>query len=58
MCQLNAVVPSWSSTGASAMGRQNTIPVFVQVLDGSHAIIETVTMGDFSYTNTGSRGKQ
>lgn len=58
MCQLNAVVPSWSSTGASAMGRQNTIPVFVQVLDGSHAIIETVTMGDFSYTNTGSRGEQ
>lgn len=50
-CQLNAAVPSWSSTGAATMGRGSKIPVYVQVLDGSHAIVETIWSGDFTYNN-------
>jgi len=50
LCQLSAVVPSWSSTGASALGRGNQIPVYVQVLDGNHAIVETIHSGEFTYS--------
>ena len=56
MCQLNAIVPTWSSTGAGSIGRANRIPIYVQVLDGSHAIVETVPLGEFTYTNTGPKG--
>lgn len=54
LCQLNATVPSWSSTGAATMGRGSRIPVYVQVLDGSHAIVETVHSGEFTYSTMGS----
>ena len=57
MCQLSAVVPSWSSTGASAMGRGSVIPIYVQVLDGAHAIVETIHSGEFTYYSTGPKGE-
>lgn len=57
MCQLSAVVPSWSSTGASGMGRGSIIPIYVQVLDGTHAIVETIHSGEFTYLSTGPKGE-
>jgi hypothetical protein len=58
LCQLTATVPSWSSTGAAGMGRSNRVPVYVQVLAETHAIVETVMMGEFAYTSTGPRGER
>jgi hypothetical protein len=49
LCELLATVPSWSTTGAASMGRGSKIPVYVQVLDGAHAIIETVHSGEFTF---------
>lgn len=57
LCQLTAIVPSWSTTGAAAVGRSNRVPVYVQVLAETHAIVETVMMGEFAYTSTGQRGE-
>ena len=57
LCQLTAVVPSWTSTRAAAIGRSNRVPVYVQVLAENHAIVETVMLGEFAYTATGPRGE-
>nr|XP_019013666.1 uncharacterized protein I206_01737 [Kwoniella pini CBS 10737]OCF52447.1 hypothetical protein I206_01737 [Kwoniella pini CBS 10737] len=54
--QLMATVPSYSSTGAGSQGYGNKVNVSVQVLAGDFAIVETVPVGEFLYTNTGSRG--
>nr|XP_018263729.1 uncharacterized protein I303_03601 [Kwoniella dejecticola CBS 10117]OBR85887.1 hypothetical protein I303_03601 [Kwoniella dejecticola CBS 10117] len=53
--QLVATAPSYSSTGAGSQGYGNKVNVSVQVLAGDFAIVETVPLGEFSYTNTGSR---
>ncbi|KAL7424110.1 hypothetical protein Q5752_001695 [Cryptotrichosporon argae] len=49
-CQLNVTVPSWSSTGEHAPGA-SSVPVYIQVLDGNHAIIDAVLLGEFHYVN-------
>ncbi|WWC89923.1 uncharacterized protein L201_004852 [Kwoniella dendrophila CBS 6074] len=60
--QLTATVPSFSSTGASSNTQggyggngNNKVNVSVQVLSGDFAIVETVPLGEFMYTSTGSR---
>jgi hypothetical protein len=53
-CQLTATVPSWSSVGLT--GRNNSVAVYVQVLAETHAIVETIFLGDFYYTASSARG--
>ncbi|CAD6577896.1 MAG: hypothetical protein TREMPRED_002058 [Tremellales sp. Tagirdzhanova-0007] len=56
LCRLTATVPNLSSTGGAAIGRAGQIPMYVQVLSETHAVIETIFVGEFIYTTTGSRG--
>ena len=57
LCRLTATVPNLSSTGGAAIGRAGQIPMYVQVLSETHAVIETIFVGEFIYTTTGSRGE-
>jgi len=54
-CRLTATVPSWTNTGTG--GRSNKVAIYIQVLAESHAIMETVPMGEFTYTAMSSRGE-
>ena len=57
LCQLTAVAPSWSSTGIAGAGRANRVAVYVQVLAETHVIVETIMVGEFTYSSTGQRGQ-
>ena len=58
ICQLSANVPAWQSTGTvGAMERSNRVPLHLQVLAGGSTIMETVLVGEYTYTSINSKGR-
>ena len=57
LCRLTATVPVLPNKGVAAIGRAGRVPMYVQVLSETHAVIDTICVGDFIYTTTGSRGE-